>query len=109
MATPATIDEFLEIVTKSEEADPTRLERFMRGWNAGPARPAEPGKLARALVREGVLSRFQAEQLLQGKWRRFSIGNYKVLERVGSGGMGSVYLCEHKLMQHLVAVKILAT
>src|SRR5207248_7956489 len=36
-------------------------------------------------------------------------GKYKVLERLGSGGMGSVYLCEHKLMRRRVAVKVLPT
>jgi serine/threonine protein kinase len=59
------------------------------------------------MIRDGVLTHFQAEQLLQGKWRRFTIGKYKVLERLGSGGMGSVYLCEHKLMRRRVAVKVL--
>src|SRR5205807_10310474 len=61
------------------------------------------------LVRDGVLTRFQAEQFLQGKWRRFTIGEYKVLERLGSGDMGIVYLCEHKLMRRRVAVKVLPT
>src|SRR5262249_10169991 len=49
------------------------------------------------------------DQLLQGKWKRFTIGKYKVLERLGQGGMGSVYLCEHKLMRRRVAVKVLPT
>jgi eukaryotic-like serine/threonine-protein kinase len=53
------------------------------------------------------LTHFQAEQFLLGKWRRFTIGKYKVLERLGSGGMGSVYLCEHKFMRRRVAVKVL--
>src|SRR5207247_730125 len=52
---------------------------------------------------------FQAEQFLAGKWRRFTLGKYKVLERLGAGGMGSVYLCEHKLMRRRVAVKVLPT
>ena len=37
-----------------------------------------------AVVRDGLLTYFQAEQFLQGKWKRFSIGKYKVLERLGS-------------------------
>jgi serine/threonine protein kinase len=53
------------------------------------------------------LTHFQAEQFLQGKWRRFTIGKYKVLDRIGIGGMGSVYLCEHKFMRRLAAVKVL--
>src|SRR5262249_19730799 len=71
--------------------------------------PSEPSKLAGYMVRDGLLTNFQAEQLLLGKWRRFNIGKYKVLERLGAGGMGSVYLCEHKLMRRRVAVKVLPT
>src|SRR6185437_6196426 len=40
---------------------------------------------------------------------RFSLGKYKVLEKLGSGGMGTVFLCEHKLMRRRVAVKVLPT
>src|SRR5947209_1880130 len=61
------------------------------------------------MVREGILTRFQGEQFLQGKWRRFTIGKYKVLDRIGTGGMGSVYLCEHKFMRRRAAVKVLPT
>src|SRR5437588_10968339 len=46
---------------------------------------------------------------MAGKWRGFTIGKYKVLEQLGSGGMGSVYLCEHMLMRRRVAVKVLPT
>src|SRR5207302_1260574 len=50
----------------------------------------------------------QAEHFLQGKWRNFTIaGKYKLLEHLGSGGMGSVYLCEHKSMRRRVAIKVL--
>src|SRR5437868_9731865 len=61
------------------------------------------------MVGDGLLTQFQAEQFLLGKWRRFTIGKYKVLEKLGAGGMGSVYLCEHKLMRRRVAVKVLPT
>src|SRR5207302_3418110 len=71
------------------------------------ALPDEPGALAEQMVRDGVLTTFQAEQVMLGKWKRFSIGKYKVLERLGSGGMGLVFLCEHKLMRRRVAVKVL--
>ena len=69
--------------------------------------PPEPTKVAGLLVQEGIITNFQAENILAGKWRRFSIGKYKVLERLGSGGFAQVYLCEHKLMRRRVAVKVL--
>ncbi len=35
------------------------------------------------------------------------IGDYKIIELVGSGGMGQVYLAEHTRMQRIVAIKML--
>jgi len=35
------------------------------------------------------------------------LGNYRVLDRLGSGGMGVVYLAEHCLLKRRVAVKVL--
>src|SRR6516225_3289472 len=109
MAAPTTIEEFLDLVRKSGVVDEKRLDVYWEQLRAAAPLPADLGKLAGTFVRDGVLTQFQAEQLLQGKWRRFSIGKYKVLERIGSGGMGSVYLCEHKLMRRRVAVKVLPT
>jgi serine/threonine protein kinase len=109
MPSPTTIDEFLELVRKSAVADEKRLTAQLDKLRATGSLPTEPGQLAGLLVRDGLLTHFQAEQLLQGKWRRFSIGKYKVLERLGAGGMGSVYLCEHKLMRRRVALKVLPT
>jgi serine/threonine protein kinase len=108
MPTPPTGDEFLDLVRKSGVVDDKKLAPYVDP--DGKTRYAnEPGKLAGLLVRDGVLTRFQAEQFLQGKWRRFTIGKYKVLDRIGTGGMGSVYLCEHKFMRRLAAVKVLPT
>lgn len=36
-----------------------------------------------------------------------NIGNYVVLKKLGSGGMGTVYLCEHPLLKRKAALKIL--
>jgi serine/threonine protein kinase len=109
MPAPATADEFLDLVTKSGVTEAGKLSAFADRHRAAGTLPAEPRKLAGLMVREAVLTYFQAEQLLQGKWRRFTIGKYKVLERLGSGGMGQVFLCEHKLMRRRVAVKVLPT
>jgi serine/threonine protein kinase len=109
MPSPTTIEEFLDLVHKSTVADEKRLAGHLDKMRAAGQLPTDPGQFAAILVRDGLLTHFQAEQLLQGKWRRFSIGKYKVLERLGAGGMGSVYLCEHKLMRRRVALKVLPT
>ena len=107
MPAPTTIDEFLDLCRKSGVVDDRRLAAHVEKLRAASQLPAEPVKLAQRLVDDGLLTRFQAEQFLQGKWRRFTLGKYKVLERLGSGGMGSVYLCEHIMMRRRVAVKVL--
>jgi serine/threonine protein kinase len=106
MATPATAEQLLELVSKSGLVDPPRLQEYARR-RAGAA-PATPAELADALVREGLLTHFQADQLLGGHFRNFTLsGKYKVLWPLGSGGMGQVFLCEHAVMRRRVAVKLL--
>ena len=107
MPAPSTAEEFLELVQKSGVLDDKRLSTYLEKLRATGAVPTATGRLAGVMVRDGILTHFQAEQFLQGRWRRFTIGKYKVLERIASGGMGSVYLCEHKFMRRRAAVKIL--
>ncbi len=105
MPVPLTADEFLDLVRKSGVADEKRLDAHLAKARA--SLPSEPVKVAELLVQIGVLTNFQAENIREGKWKRFSIGKYKILERLGSGGFAQVYLCEHKLMRRRVAIKVL--
>jgi serine/threonine protein kinase len=109
MPSPTCLDEFLDLILKSGVVEDKRLTAYVDKLRETATLPADHNQLSDLMVREGLLTRFQAEQFLLGKWRRFNIGKYKVLERLGSGGMGSVYLCEHKLMRRRVAVKVLPT
>jgi serine/threonine protein kinase len=104
MAAPTTIDSFLELVRKSGLVDPQRLEAFVCQ-----APSANPREMAARLVKGGCLTQFQVEQLLLGKWRGFTLGKFKVLERLGIGGNGTVYLCEHLVVRRKVAIKVLPT
>jgi response regulator RpfG family c-di-GMP phosphodiesterase len=55
----------------------------------------------------GLLTRFQAERVTSGAIFGLVLGNYRVLERIGTGGMAVVYKAEHIEMRHQVAVKVL--
>ena len=59
-----------------------------------------------ALTRSKVLTGFQASQLMMGR-RKFNLGQYLILDQIGRGGMGQVFLAEHELMGRHVAIKVL--
>jgi tRNA A-37 threonylcarbamoyl transferase component Bud32 len=108
MPAPTTTDELLDFVRKSELVPPPRLQAFTKQATAA-ASAGTPRELADLLIAAGLLTKFQADQVMQGKWRGFTIGKYRVLERLGAGGMGTVYLCEHLMVGRRVAVKVLPT
>jgi serine/threonine protein kinase len=108
MPSPTSVDELLDLIQKSGVVDEKRLSAYTEKLRQT-GTPTDATQVSAAMVRDGLITSFQAEQFLLGKWRRFNIGKYRVLERLGQGGMGSVYLCEHKLMRRRVAVKVLPT
>src|SRR5262245_6708709 len=81
MPAPASSAEFIELVRKSTVVEEKRLDAVLEKLRAAGTLPPDPGKLAGLLITEGLLTQFQAQQILQGKWKRFTIGKYKVLEQ----------------------------
>ena len=66
-----------------------------------------PSDLAAALRLSGLITEFQSAQLLRGKHRGFVLGSYRLLDRIGTGGMGQVFLAEHASLRRRAALKVL--
>ncbi|HMF16391.1 MAG TPA: serine/threonine-protein kinase, partial [Gemmataceae bacterium] len=64
--------------------------------------------VARSLVEMGLLTKFQAELLLAGRTNGFLLGQYRILEQLGEGGMGRVFKAVHQTMNRTVALKLLS-
>jgi len=63
--------------------------------------------LADELIRLGKLTPYQAAAIRQGKTKGLLIGNYIVLDKIASGGMGLVLRARHRQLQRIVALKLL--
>jgi len=64
--------------------------------------------LLEGLVDAGLLTNYQASRVSVGKTFGLILGNYRVLDRLGVGGMGVVYKAEHILMRRVAAIKVLS-
>lgn len=107
MPAPANVPDYLELVRKSGLAPDAKIDQLLAQYHAT-GTPQNVDQAAAFLIRDGVLTYFQAKQIKYGRYKRFTIGaKYRLLELIGAGGMGAVYLCEHMLMKRLVALKVL--
>src|SRR5262245_40282023 len=108
MPAPSSATEFIDLVRRSQLLPDAQLDEVVTRHRLAGTLPAAIDPIATLLVRESLLTFFQAKQLKLGRYKRFTIGSkYRLLELIGAGGMGAVYLCEHTLMRRLVALKVL--
>jgi WD40 repeat protein/serine/threonine protein kinase len=98
-------------------------EQWQRARDEADERPANDGsgetasddvagrptvtELAKRLVERGLITAWQAEKLMQGK-KAFFLGRYKLLDCIGTGGMGAVFKAVHCELGRVVAVKMLS-
>lgn len=107
----ATIDEPREAVPFREALAKSKLvgdEQLAGVLSLQPALANDPQALAEALSAAGYLTPWQRDKLLEGRYKGFFLGKYRILAQIGAGAMGSVFLGEHKVMRHKVAIKVLA-
>ncbi len=95
-------EKFLSVLEKSELFSPDQLEQVR-----STAKGMSPQAVARNLIQDGRLTKWQAKQLLVGGYL-LKLGKYELLEQLGSGELGRVYLANHSQMGRRVAIKTLS-
>lgn len=95
------VEQYLELLAQSGVLSPEQMQ--VAKSLAAQSENAEA--LARALIRQQLLTRWQAGQLLIGR-ASFMMGKYRLIDLLGRGGMGAVFLAEHTAMGRRVAIKL---
>jgi len=105
----SSVPNFIEILRRSGLVEPAKLDETLADIEAenNTEQKEDSTYLAQQFVSRHVLTSWQSRQLLKGRYKGFFLRQYKILGHLGSGGMSSVYLAEHVLMQRRVAIKVL--
>jgi formylglycine-generating enzyme required for sulfatase activity/serine/threonine protein kinase len=99
-------DHFFRSLVTSGLFTAAEVESFRRDLSEA-ARFADADAVATQLVEMGKLTPFQSRQLLSGVGTPLVLGDYVLLDKLGSGGMGQVFKAQHRHMKRLVAVKLM--
>ena len=103
MTGPQTVQDVFDSLRRDRLVEPAQLAEFADRH----ALASAPAALAR-LVADGLLTEFQSGEVAVGNGAALWLGNYRVLDRLGRGGMSHVFLAEHALLGKRVAVKVLS-
>ena len=99
---------FLKLLEQSQIVQEDRLKEALASLSGkADGRKVDISELADHLMNEGVITDWHVDKLRSGKYKGYFLGNYKLLRRIGSGGMSSVYLAEHAITNQKRAIKVL--
>lgn len=103
----ASVEEFLSLLEQSQLLREPLLQKVREQVPTLGADANDAERVAKSLVKSQLLSAYQALRLLSGKADGFYLGKYRLLDILGQGGMGMVYLAEQMTMNRLVALKVI--
>ena len=101
------VSDLLKVLEKSALLSTEEFESAKQEALGSPEQFNTPEKLARHWIQSNLLTKWQVMQLLSGK-TAFFLGKYKLLNLLGVGGMGRVFLAEHTIMHRKVALKVIS-
>ncbi len=100
------IEQFIQNLSASRlipAAEVASLQKAVKGSKT----PPSVHDVAKLLVQNGKLTEYQAAAIGQGRPQSLILGEYVLLNILGKGGMGVVFLARHRLMDRIVALKTL--
>ncbi|WP_298868785.1 bifunctional serine/threonine-protein kinase/formylglycine-generating enzyme family protein, partial [uncultured Gimesia sp.] len=100
------LNEYRERLTKTGLLSERDLTELMQGLDET-QRPQTAIALSDRLIQIGKLTGYQAHVISSGEDHPIQIGDYLILEPIGSGGMGTVYKAIHQRMKRIVALKVI--
>lgn len=107
MQVPVASQDFFQLLEKSGLLTAPQVRKVQTKLELNPDATAE--QTAKRLVKERVLTPFQAERLLEGRYRGLVIDRYRIRELLGFGGMGCVFIAEDPDEDRKVAIKVMST
>ncbi len=93
--------EFLSLVSKSRVIESSQLERWL-----STVPTTDAAEVANKMVRDQLLTPWQAKYLLTGR-SRLDIGGYRLLERIQRDELGDRFLAIHKQLGRKVDIQVL--
>jgi serine/threonine-protein kinase len=83
------------------------VEEYRRLLTTLQGKSGDPRPLAKQMVKRGLLTIYQINRLFAGQGKDLAIGNYRVLDRLGQGGLSTVYKARHAENGLMVALKVI--
>ena len=99
-----TVDDLIEVIRTNDLLPPERMKE-LTVTVAG--RVDDPKRMGKYLVQRRWLTLFQLQALFQGVASELSIGPYRIVDRLGQGGVSSVFKAWDTNRKQYVALKVI--